>query len=121
MLLNATKLPQFLHGTSVYAVGRLGLELARIELARDRAAQADTRRACYRTHIRPDDCNNLSDPARQNLSISAALKKQLSEYSRLLGLTIQHRPAESRTYYSDYQPGARTNTPDAHGHPESGT
>ena len=116
VLSNATTLPQFPHGTSVYAVGRLGLELARIELSRA-GLPKPALDALGTEHISVQTAAITYLIRLDKPSIPAALKKQLSEYSRLLGLTIQHHPAESRTCYSDCQPSARTSAPSATGTP----
>lgn len=116
VLSNTTKLPQFPHGTSVYAVGRLGLELARIELARA-GLPKPALDALGTEHISIQTTAITYLIQLDKPSISVALKKQLSEYSRLLGLSIQHHPADSRTCYSDCQPGARTTAPSATGTP----
>lgn len=116
VLSNGTILPQFPHGTSVYAVGRLGLELVRIELARAGLPKPALDTLCNE-HVSVEATAISYLIQLDKPRIPATLKKQLSEYSRLLGLTIQHHPAESRTCYSDCQPGARTSAPSAPGTP----
>lgn len=91
--------PHFALGTSVFAAGRVGLEFARIELARAGIPYAhdDNHLGIKHVSIETAGLSYLLPFAKEYST--RVFKKQLHHYALLLGLSVQAQPALNRTTY----------------------